>query len=508
MTKTKNAISLLFVSAEVVPFSKTGGLGDVSGALPGALRRLGCDIRVLTPVYGHMASTVSLLSQVVAELHLPGFPSATLRQATSPVSDYILYFLDCAPLYQRPGTPYQSPAGEDWPDNDLRFALLARAGQEIAQGRVPGLHWRPQVVHANDWQTALLPYLLALEQRAGSSRPGTLLTIHNLAYQGLFPAAALDRLDLPKQDFHLAGTEFYGKLSFLKAGILYADHVNTVSPTYAQEIQTPAYGMGMDSLLRQRRDNLSGILNGIDTRLWNPEQDPYLPVPYSSKHLAGKRLCKQALQAIMGLPVNAETFLTGTVGRVVEQKGLNLILANLPQILAQDCQFVLLGNGDHKLERQFQDIAAQFPQKIAIRIGFDEALSHQIEAGLDLFMMPSRFEPCGLNQIYSLRYGTPPLVRRTGGLADTVVDSSAEALDNGSANGFTFEHSEPEAFLEAFQRAHALFRQPEVWQKIQQHGMTHDFGWDIAARQYASLYQQLAHAHTPAARSRETASIS
>ncbi|MEW6611759.1 MAG: glycogen synthase GlgA [Pseudomonadota bacterium] len=482
---------ILFVTSEIMPLSKTGGLGDVSQSLPAALRHLGHDVRVLTPAYGSIAPDFGA-GQPVAQLHLPGLTEAArLSVLDAPEGGYPIYLLHYPPYYQRPGGPYQDPQGQDWSDNDQRFALLARVGQELAQGRVANLDWRPEVVHANDWQSALLPYLLVLEERAGASRPGTLFTVHNLAYQGIFPAAAVQRLGLPPADFHLHGTEYYGQFSFMKTGLVYADRISTVSPTYAREIQTPEFGMGLDGLLRERARDLRGILNGIDTRTWNPTRDAQLPARYEAGDLAGKTRCKRALQREMGLPEDADAFLFGVVSRLVSQKGMDLVADALPEMLAGGGQFALLGSGERELEERFQSFAADYPTQVAVRIGYDEGLAHRIEAGLDLFLMPSRFEPSGLNQMYSLAYGTPPLVRRTGGLADTVVDADTQSPAVCAANGFVFDRPTVEDLLAAFRRARQRYRQPEAWRVLQQHGMSQDFSWERAAQEYVKVYEEI-----------------
>ncbi|MEK8088240.1 glycogen synthase GlgA [Thermithiobacillus plumbiphilus] len=486
-------LRVLFVSSEMMPLSKTGGLGDVSFSLPAALRRLGHDVRVLTPFYGSVLQAGIGTGDLVAALPMPGFSEPVeLRLYVDPRHGVPIYLLNYPPYYLRYGNIYQDPFGKDWSDNDLRFALLSRIGQEIAQARVSELDWRPQVVHANDWQSGLLPYLLELEARVGASRPATLFTVHNLAYQGIFPPSSVAKLGLPPADFHPLGTEYYGQFSFMKTALLYADRITTVSPTYAREIQTKAYGMGLEGLLQARSGVLSGILNGIDAEYWNPAQDSNLPATYSAADLAGKQTCKAALQQEMGLPVDANRLLFGSVGRLVTQKGMDLVADALPAMLRESGgQFVLLGSGDRELESRFQALAQEYPEQVAVRLGYDEGLAHRIEAGLDLFLMPSRFEPCGLNQMYSLAYGTLPLVRRTGGLADTVIDASPVALADGTANGFVFEDASSVALLEAFSHAVSTYSKPDLWRQLQQRGMTQDFSWDRAAQQYAHLYSQI-----------------
>lgn len=486
-------LRILFVSSEMMPLSKTGGLGDVSFSLPAALRRLGHDVRVLTPFYGSVLQAGIGTGDLLATLPMPGFSEPVeLRLYVDPRHGVPIYLLNYPPYYLRYGNIYQDPFGKDWSDNDLRFALLSRMAQEIAQARVSELEWRPQVVHANDWQSGLLPYLLELETRVGASRPATLFTVHNLAYQGIFPASTVTRLGLPQADFNPLGTEYYGQFSFMKTALLYADRITTVSPTYAREIQTKAYGMGLEGLLQARSAVLSGILNGIDTSFWNPEQDASLPATYNADDLSGKQICKATLQQEMGLPVITNRFLFGTVGRLVTQKGMDLVADALPAMLRESGgQFILLGSGDRSLEGRFEALAEQYPEQVAVRFGYDEELAHRIEAGLDLFFMPSRFEPCGLNQMYSLAYGTLPLVRRTGGLADTVIDAEPATMADGTANGFVFDEANSAALQEAFSRALSVYQKPDLWHQMQLLGLRQDFSWDRAAQQYAHLYSQI-----------------
>jgi starch synthase len=463
----------LFLAPECAPFTKTGGLGDVCAALPPALRALGVDMRVLMPGYPEVlpqAGKRALFSATVLghevrvkEGRLPG--------------EVPLLVVDCPALYVRPGGPYVSAAGSDWPDNALRFGVLCRVAALVASRDSP-LPWRPVVVHCNDWPTAPAAAFL----RFGNSPAASLVTIHNLAFQGLFEREWVERLGLPPESFAFDGLEFYGRLSFLKAGLSYADLLSTVSPTYAREIQSPAFGCGLDGLLRHRAGALSGILNGIDTGAWNPQTDEHLASAYGLENLERKAPNKAALQKRMGLPVDAAVPLFGTVGRMTPQKGVDLV-AQCADALAAQGQFVILGSGDRELEAALASAARRHAGRIAVRIGFDEGLAHLVEAGADVFLMPSRYEPCGLNQMYSQRYGTPPVVHDTGGLADTVEDE---------VTGFVFRNFSAEDFLGAVRRAVQTYGAPASWRAMQRAGMQRDFSWSAAARRYAALYQALA----------------
>jgi starch synthase len=486
----RGAIKVLFVASEAYPLVKTGGLGDVLYSLPHALRARGVDIRLVLPGYRallrqlHEVRILGWCDVRGAE----GIVSARILETRHPDFAFPLWIVDCPTLFDRAGNPYVSASGQDWPDNAERFTVFARVAALLSEDALePG--WKPAVVHAHDWQAGLVAAFLA-EQ---AERPKTVFTIHNLAYGGHFSHDDFVRLQLPDHWWSPEGVEFHGGFSMLKAGIVYADSVTTVSPTYADEICTPEFGYGLDGLLSSRRYKLHGILNGIDTKIWNPHTDPHLPAHYSAGRVQpGKRRNKQALlgrflpevsEAAMQVP------LLGMVGRLVEQKGVDWVLAAMPVLLAEtDARFVMLGSGQTSYEQKFTRLARQHPDRVFVEIGYDEPLAHQIEAGSDLFLMPSRFEPCGLNQMYSLRYGTLPVVFRTGGLADTVVDASEASLADGSANGFVFDTPTLEAFLAVVRRALDLYRQPAVWQGLQQTGMRQPFDWASSAGHYLSLY--------------------
>ena len=474
---------VLFVTPEIAPWVKTGGLGDVAGALPAALRELDIDVRVLAPAYPALRDAFPAAKEVARPHWLGGLlPTPGLRQAQAP-DGTPLYLLDYPHYFDRGGNPYLGPEGRDWLDNHLRFGLLSRVAAWLGS-EATTLNWRPDVVHCNDWQTGLAPaYMAYLPARHAKS----LFTLHNLAFQGLFDHAALFELGLPDHAWSYDGVEYYGYLSFLKAGLQHASAINTVSPTYAREIQTDAEGMGMAGLLRHRSDRLSGILNGIDSKVWNPATDRHLVQTYGPRRLEGKAANKATLQVQLGLEARPELPLFAVVSRLTEQKGLDLLLEVAPQLLALPAQLVVLGSGSHGLEQQWLALAQRHRRQCAVIVGFDETLAHRIEAGADVFVMPSRFEPCGLNQMYSLRYGTPPVVRATGGLADTVVDAG----DERHGNGFVFEQATGEALMQALRRAAAAWADPPRWHKLQQRGMARDFSWTGAARQYADLYRTL-----------------
>lgn len=476
-------MNILFLASELHPLIKTGGLADVASSLSKALRELGQDVRVLLPAYPEAKQRCQNL-RPVAQLSLLERPAALL-ETTVPETDIPLWLLDAPGWYDRPGDPYSMPDGNPWPDNAERFGALCWAGLHLALNQA-GLNWQPDIVHLNDWQTGLVPALLSLQ----ATRPATVFTIHNLAYQGIFPAQTLAQLKLPQTLWHVDGLEFHGQLSFIKAGLMYADRINTVSPTYAKEIQTPAFGCGLEGVLKRRSQHLSGILNGIDTQQWNPATDPWIAQTYDLKSLPRKQANKLALQSRFNLPPHAETPLLAFIGRLVTQKGIDLILQSLPSLIQYPLQFLFLGSGESDFEHGLQYWARRHPSQIAVHIGYDEALSHLIEAGADMLLMPSRFEPCGLTQMYSQRYGTVPIVHRTGGLADTVIDATPDQLANQAATGVSFEHPVAGALQEAIKRAWLMYSQPNLWQRLQRAGMIRDFSWRKSAAEYCWLYQQ------------------
>src|SRR5690348_10600497 len=440
---------VLFATPECAPLTKTGGLGDVSAALPAALRALGHDVRIVLPGYPPVLAGLANAREV-ARLELLDAQCRLLE-----AGDFLA--LDCPALYQRDGGPYQDAAGLDWPDNPRRFAALSRVAALLAGGASP-LAWRPQVLHCNDWPCGLAPVYLSFE----SSRAAAVMTVHNLSFQGVFDASWMRPLALPAATFSIEGVEFYGKLSFLKGGLAYADAITTVSPTYAREIQTEELGCGLDGLLRARRDVLSGIVNGIDTETWDPQRDARIAQRYGPYSLERKSSNKEALQRRLGLAVDPGLPLAGAVCRFTHQKGIDLIAAAADELVGLPVQLALLGNGERHYEAELRAIAERHPGSAAVAVGFDEDLAHLIEAGADFFLMPSRFEPCGLNQMYSQRYGTPPVARATGGLLDTVGDGET---------GFLFEAAHSAELAAAVQRTLASWRDARRWRDIQRRGM-------------------------------------
>lgn len=473
---------VLHVASEYYPLLKTGGLADVVGALPAAQNALGDDARVLLP--GFPAIIASLPKpDVVANIDSFYGPVRLLYGKTA--AGVALYVIDAPQLYDRPGNPYHDAGQVPYADNIQRFALLGWMAAQLAQGI--DHFWRPEVVHAHDWHAGLAPAYLEAVGRPAKS----VFTIHNLAYQGLFPAQSLTLLDLPEYFFDMNGIEFHGQLSFMKAGIFFADHVTTVSPSYAGEITTPEQGCGLDGLLRHDKIKLAGVLNGVDEAVWDPASDPELAAFYSAAKPAGKTQCKAALQEALGLQVSDEKPLFAVVSRLTEQKGLHLVLAGLPEIVQRGGQIVVLGSGDGWMEAAFQSAAQADPANVAVTIGYDEALAHRIMAGSDVIMVPSRYEPCGLTQLYGLKYGAVPLVRRVGGLADTVVDCSLENLADGSATGAVFDEFSEAGFVRGVRRIMALWARPKEWKAVRRAGMDCDFGWTAAAEHYRDLYSSL-----------------
>lgn len=481
-----SVVRILFASSEIHPLIKTGGLADVSGSLPVALKNLRRDVRVIMPAYKPALDRLNEAEEI-SVLRLAGDGRVRLLETCLPGSSVKVWLVDSPAHFARNGGPYGTPELGDWPDNAERFALFGRAVEAIALGRA-GLDWRPDLVHCNDWQCGLVPALLSL----APARPATAFTIHNLSYQGLFPFETFQKLGLPEVLWTMHGLEFFGRMSFIKGGISFADMLSTVSPRYANEIQTPAFGYGLDTLLRHRADRLVGILNGVDYRQWNPARDPHITRSYNAWTLSGKLANKAALQVRFGLQQGKSIPLLGMIGRLVEQKGVDLVLDILPWLMEQGTQLVVLGSGERELEQRLQAAVARFPHQLAVHIGYDEALAHWIEAGADMFVMPSRFEPCGLNQIYSLRYGAVPVVCRTGGLADTVIDADTQAFAAGIATGFVFDEPQPGQLRAALQRALVCYRQPKVWKRLIFQGMQQDFSWRQSARHYLDLYRRAA----------------
>lgn len=478
---------ILFATSEAAPLIKTGGLADVSGALPAALHQMGVDVRVLLPGYPQVLKALPSLQQVahfdcLPDCHCPG---VNLLLGEMPNGVPILV-VECPELYQRGGGPYQDEHRVDWIDNAQRFGLLSKIAATLGCADSP-LEWKPDVVHCNDWQTGLAPAYLHFANDAAPC----VMTVHNLAFQGIFPQQTMVELGLPAACFQMEGVEFYGSLSFLKAGLYYAKHITTVSPSYAREIQSAALGFGLQGLLASRREMLTGIVNGIDTEEWNPAADPNLVQPYDAADLRGKSANKRELQRRMGLAIDPEVPLFGLVSRFTQQKGLDVVLETASQLMAFPAQLALLGSGDPAMQRTVLELSHHYSGRMGAFVGFDEGLSHLIEAGADIFLMPSRFEPCGLNQMYSQRYGTPPIVNATGGLIDTVVDCNEASLVRGDACGFVMNSMDASGLLDAAQRAVATYHDKETWRKLQLNCMARDFGWDQSAAAYHRIYSSL-----------------
>jgi starch synthase len=487
-------LRVLHVAAEGLPFSKTGGLGDVIGSLPAALAAAGVEVGVAIPTLSTFPEAAPAPRRTGRRVGGESGPARRedlgfeVLEASIGGVRYLL--LDNPRLFGRAGL-YTDEDGRDYADNWLRFAAFAAAAAELAAAEGFDL------VHCHDWQAALLPvYEAARGERTGEVRRfRTLLTVHNMAYQGAFPAAIWPGLGLPDDWFRPEGLEFYDKVNFLKGGLVFADWLTTVSPTYAREILSPEHGAGLEGVLRARRGRLTGILNGVDYSVWDPAVDRFIARRYGPGRLRGKALCKSALQELLGLDRDPDAPLAGVVSRLVEQKGWELLVAVLPRFLEQGLQLAVLGTGEPRLERALRALARAHPRRAGVRIDFDLELAHRIEAGADIYLMPSRFEPCGLNQMYSLRYGTVPVVRATGGLADTIVDAS----DPERGTGYRFDRYSPEAFAQVLARALEGYRHTEEWRAIQRRGMRQDFSWSVSAAAYLELYLELAGRPVPGA---------
>jgi len=484
-------MKVLFASSEIVPFAKTGGLADVSASLPVALRKLGHEISVFTPLYGETRAKNPSLRPTGITVSVPvgeRTVSGGIMEGALPGSDVPVYFLDAPKYYDRDGL-YGTSAG-DHKDNCSRFVFFARGLLETAKA----LGFAPDVIHLNDWQTALAAvYRKTLY--AGEplfEKSAVLLTIHNLAYQGVFWHLDMPLTGIDWSHFNWKELDHFGKLNFLKGGIVFADRINTVSPTYAGEIRSSEFGAGLDGVLRHVGGRLSGIINGVDYAHWNPETDELLPARYSASDLSGKAECKKALQAEYGLPQKADVPVIGIVGRLAAQKGLDLVAEAMGEFLKMPLQIIILGTGEEKIQDVIREVASSAPERIGAKIAFDNRIAHLIEAGSDIFMMPSRYEPCGLNQMYSLKYGTVPLVRSTGGLADTIVDCTPETLKSGRANGFSFKPYEVKALIETVKRALELYGRREDWARLVSVGMRQDWSWARSAREYEALYKKMA----------------
>jgi starch synthase len=479
------AIRALYVTSEVYPLAKTGGLADVSAALPAALREVGIDVRLVMPAYPQALNKAPNL-RVVAKLgSVFGCGEGRLLETVLQGSRVPVWLVDYPVLYNRDGGLYQSYDGQEWSDNAWRFAALNQTALAIADGLIE--NWRPNIVHAHDWHAGLLPLLLSIRAKP---RPSTIFTIHNLAYQGLFDAQEFSRLGLPTELF--GNFEFYGRISFLKAGISGADAITTVSPTYAREILTPEYGCGLDGLMKAKEPIISGILNGADYGVWDPRSDPDLVAHYSPRSMAGKLASKRAIQAELNLDADDEAPLMAFMSRLVHQKMPDVVLEALPSLIEDGLQFALVAEGETAYGKAFEHLVQRYKGRVGTRFGYGEPVAHRLLAGSDMLAHPARFEPCGLVPMYALRYGTLPIVRNSGGMADSVVNATAETIQNGTATGFSFDQPTKEEFDACVRRALSFYRQPIVWRKMQASAMAQDFGWQRSAAEYARLYHSLA----------------
>jgi starch synthase len=479
-------MKILLASSEVYPYSKTGGLADMAGALAKYLAHEGCQVVLVTPLYTSIRSRYPELQRLDWKLELPLDSRVVSGRVCvlQPAHRLTVYFIEHPGFFERSGL-YQEQ-GRDYPDNAERFVFFSKAVVNLARY----LPWRAQVVHLHDWQTALVPLFIQDQKHRDKwlRPPRTCLTIHNLAYQGQFSASTFGLTNLPWSCFSMEGLEYHGGVNCLKAGIGHAHGLTTVSPRYAREITTPELGFGLDGVLRQQDHLLTGILNGVDYTEWNTEHNPNLRNAYSKHDLAGKTEEKLALQEEFGLPVNAKIPLFGNIGRLVHQKGIDILLGALEEMLASDLQFVSLGAGLPEFESAMLDLARRYPRKVAVRTGYDHGLPHRIEAGCDFFLMPSQFEPCGLNQMYSLRYGTVPIVRATGGLDDSVIDIRENVT---LANGIKFDAYSSAALSHAIRKALVLYRHPDLLRHYRNNGMNQDFSWERTAREYMRVYEQM-----------------
>ena len=476
------SIRSLSVASEIYPLVKTGGLADVVGALPGALTPHGVETRTLVPGYPAVMARIGKGKRLHRYADLFGAPAAIL---SAQVDGLNLLVLDAPALFARDGGIYGDASGADWPDNALRFAALSRAGADIAEGLLKG--WRPDIVHAHDWQAAMTAAYMRFG--AGTGVP-TVVTIHNLAFQGRFPASLFPQLRLPPEAWGMDGVEYYGGVGFLKAGLVSADAITTVSPTYAREIRSPAEGMGLEGLLDGRADSLHGILNGIDGDIWNPATDPLLARRYSARSLAGRAANRRALEKHFALDHDAAPIFI-IVSRLTWQKGMDVMADAIDALVAGGGKLAVLGSGDQALESAFVAAQARHPGRIGTQIGYDEPLSHLLQAGGDAILIPSRFEPCGLTQLYALRYGCVPVVSRVGGLADTVIEANEAAIGAGVATGVLFQPGDVAALEAAIARTIRHHADKPQWQTMQRAGMRCDFSWANSAARYAALYRSL-----------------
>lgn len=481
-------MKVLLVSSEVAPFAKTGGLADVANALPAALSRLGVDVRIAMPGYNSNKYTrppAEALPYVNVQLGTTSHV-ASVSVSSLPTADVPVYFINSGEMYNRAGLYHDGET--DFPDNAERFAFFCKS----AIWAIKGLGWIPDVIHCNDWQTGLLPLMLRTDS-AMAADPDlqnirTMFTVHNMAYQGIFPPETAINLGLGNEMYYSSGIEFYGQLNLMKTGLVYADLLTTVSPTYAREIQTPEFGCALDGVLRQRAANMHGILNGIDYDEWNPAADPLLPAHYTADDLTGKAACKFSLQKELGLTESSDTPLLVLISRLDPQKGFDILLPIIDELMALDVQLAILGTGLPAYHSALATIANRYHNRMSVRLKFDNGLAHRMEAGGDIFLMPSRYEPCGLNQMYSMHYGTVPVVHRTGGLADSVTQFSEESPQG---TGFLFDDYTSEALLRTIRQALQVYPHTETWNRLRRNGMETDFSWGASARKYQALYSSV-----------------
>jgi starch synthase len=492
-------MKVLFVASECAPFVKTGGLADVIGALPKAITMLalGVSVKVLIPAYPNIKKLLKKGTVVRTFDNFFGGKGRVISVITSTSvnnsddSSMELLLLDAPHLYNRAGNIYVDAENRDWPDNHLKFAALSFAAAEVAQYGAG--QWRPDVVHAHDWQAGLVSVYL---KQCGKPSPPVVMTIHNIAFQGLFGAELLPELRIKPEYFSAEGLEFYGMISFLKAGLVYADKITTVSPTYAQELLSPEFGMGFEGLLHSRKLTLQGILNGIDVEVWNPAKDTMIAKQYESADISAKARNREVLQGKFSLRIKTTGLLFCVVSRLTHQKGLDVLLNCLPHLVGCGAQLAVLGSGEKELEQRFIQAAKDYDGDVGVIIGYDEALSHLLQAGSDAILIPSRFEPCGLTQLYGLRYGTVPIVARTGGLADTVIDANDAAISAQCATGIQFAPVNEAALAAAITRACGLYQQQNIWLGMVERGMKHSVDWQASATAYVDIYRSLSESNT------------
>ena len=481
-SNAQKPLKILFASSEVWPLMKTGGLADVAYNLPKAISELGQDIRIIMPLYKDSLPLIKTKTEIV-KLSINN-QEITLWETQLPQCNIPIWLVSDRQFSLRSGTPYHDKHNHPWPDNDERFNLFCQAVAEISSN--PDIvNWQPDIVHCNDWQTGLIPVYLSEKPK----KPATLFTVHNLAYQGLFPYSSFVKLGLNSSLWRFDALEFHNQLSFIKGGLVFADRINTVSPRYAEEVKTETFGCGLSGLFIHRGKAFSGILNGIDTVDWNPEKDQYLIAPYSHDCLNLKKVNKKAIQRELGLKAINKKMLIGWVGRLVEQKGVDLLIKSLPELVKLPVQLAVLGSGDEKLEATLERWAKDYPDQISVTIGYDESLAHKIIAGADYFLMPSHYEPCGLTQLYSLRYGTLPIATKVGGLKDSIVGVSKKTLADETATGILIDTLKADSLLDAIQLARDLYKDKPDFKTVQSNAMKQDFSWENSARKYLDMYR-------------------